>query len=497
MLVPCVSAVEYKNSRTYNGQFTDISESDWFYSNVVDAYSLGIINGKSETVFAPEKTLTIAETIKIAAVCHLLLSTGEIDERAFTSADPKWYAGYLAYSFKNGIVTEEYEDYNAPALRCQVAVLFARAITSSGVTMKNLNNADFGKLPDVPSTAWYAGAVYKMYNWGIMTGSTSEKINPTTSIKRSEISAVIMRMIDPDERITVGDDNDDTSDDGGIVDTPPVVSSPKITLYSGDHVSKTFVGITAFGGSFKVADSAASINESYSIDLADDIILEKNNISFKLYKGEGYEALGIVRGWMNEAACGVNGQYICTPDKVIEKANDLLRIRIDGKQYKVTEIWYADHGDYTTYAFYFSESLSTTNVKSVEFVCGKITSDKLRSNGKSLLAALLDETEDTTDITLGGEEKSDYELELSNAKDDAYDIIFEHETERCTILYGRGLYGRDLNEYRLIFVFRDGSTQTVSTEKLDEIRMSQNGDVLYYTLTAPDEKSIQYGVNFN
>ena len=68
-----VSATDnYTKIRTYNGEFTDISYGDWFYSNVVDAYSLGIINGKTDTEFAPDKSITIAETIKLAAVCHQL-----------------------------------------------------------------------------------------------------------------------------------------------------------------------------------------------------------------------------------------------------------------------------------------------------------------------------------------------------------------------------------------------------------------------------------------
>ncbi len=505
----------YTASRTYSGQFGDISSGDWYYDNVVSAYSLGIINGKSDNRFEPSKTVTIAETVKIAALCHQLLVDGKTNENAFDSSGSRWFDGYLSYCMKNGIVTEEYDDYNASATRAQIAVLFSRAITSSGIAIENLNNADFGDLPDVSREAWYAGAVYKMYNWGIITGSTSGNINPTSYVKRSEISTVIMRVIDPDERVTVGEEKQTSSSSSSLsassnAEKPAVADKSGIigntlSLYPGDHTEKTFSGTTAIGGYFTISGGVPSMKDSYSIDLADDIILEKDNISFRLYKNEGFESLGIVRGWMNNAACGSSGEYIADPDEMQDAAAELLKIRIGGKMYEVSELWYANHGDYTTYAFYFSEDIDFSQAVSVEFVCGKITSDQLRENGNALLADFLDETENIQNVTLDGsvstnqtvERSDEYIAALTDAKDGAYDIIFAYEGSRCAVIYGRGLYGRDADDYRLVFIFRDGSTQTVSTAKLDEIRINSDGDVLYYKVTAPDGKPIQYGVNFD
>lgn len=41
--------------------FTDVSESDWFYSDVKAAYFSGFMNGTSDTTFEPNKPLTRAE----------------------------------------------------------------------------------------------------------------------------------------------------------------------------------------------------------------------------------------------------------------------------------------------------------------------------------------------------------------------------------------------------------------------------------------------------
>ena len=39
MLTVSAGAAEYEKIRSYTGQFTDVSESDWFYQNVAGAFS--------------------------------------------------------------------------------------------------------------------------------------------------------------------------------------------------------------------------------------------------------------------------------------------------------------------------------------------------------------------------------------------------------------------------------------------------------------------------
>ena len=88
-------AHDFNTIRTYKGQFTDVSRSDWFYSSVANAYEIGIISGKTDTTFVPNGNVTIAETIKLAAVTHRYLVSGGVDESYFTARYPgnkNWYA---------------------------------------------------------------------------------------------------------------------------------------------------------------------------------------------------------------------------------------------------------------------------------------------------------------------------------------------------------------------------------------------------------------------
>ena len=92
---------------------------------------------------------------------------------------------------------------------------------------------------------------------------------------------------------------------------------------------------------------------------------------------------------------------------------------------------------------------------------------------------------------------SKYTEAIEAAKSTAAEIQFEYEADRCCILYGAGLYGTGADDYRLMFIFRDGSSQTVYQGKVTAIRVNAAGSVLYYNITAPDGREIQHGVNFD
>jgi len=97
-----LTAVSAETTGAYESVFTDISSSDWFYNDVMEAYTLGLISGKNADTFAPDKNLTIAETIKLASTVHQYLTAGKINENAFVSASgTNWYDGYVSYAYKN------------------------------------------------------------------------------------------------------------------------------------------------------------------------------------------------------------------------------------------------------------------------------------------------------------------------------------------------------------------------------------------------------------
>lgn len=63
-----------------------------------------------------------------------------------------------------------------------------------------INTIADGSVPDVAMDAPYATAIYKMYRAGIITGDAAHNFNPNANITRSEVAAVLTRMMNSSAR---------------------------------------------------------------------------------------------------------------------------------------------------------------------------------------------------------------------------------------------------------------------------------------------------------
>lgn len=175
--------------------FEDVKKDAWYHDEVVGAVYTGIINGKSATEFKPDDLLTYAEAIKLAACMSQVYLNGNV---TLTSGTP-WYQPYVDYCKINNIIKKNY-DYNANATRAGYIEIFASALPDSA--FEEINNIPNGSILDVKSGATYAHYVYKMYRAGILTGVDAlHNCKPEDNIKRSEVAAIISRMMNDDKRI--------------------------------------------------------------------------------------------------------------------------------------------------------------------------------------------------------------------------------------------------------------------------------------------------------
>ena len=191
--------------------FVDVKKDAWYHDEVVEAVYTGIINGKSATEFKPDDLLTYAEAIKLAACMSQVYLNGNV---TLTSGTP-WYQPYVDYCKINNIIKKNY-DYNANATRAGYIEIFASALPDSA--FEEINNIPNGSILDVKSGATYAHYVYKMYRAGILTGVDAlHNCKPDDNIKRSEVAAIISRMMDEGNRVKFDmsdpDGNKNTEDD--------------------------------------------------------------------------------------------------------------------------------------------------------------------------------------------------------------------------------------------------------------------------------------------
>jgi len=185
--------------------FRDVAKTDWYYSEVEKAFDAGLIDGMNENEFAPEKTLTVAQAIKLAAALHQLDKKGEVKlENGLTN----WYSTYVDYAVVNDIVDDDYakvgkDEMNEAITRAEFVNILHGALPYYNV----INSVPDNAIPDVKMDHPHAAEIYEFYRAGILTGNDDiGTFKPDATIKRCEVAAILVRMFDSSARksITLG-----------------------------------------------------------------------------------------------------------------------------------------------------------------------------------------------------------------------------------------------------------------------------------------------------
>ncbi|MBE7024393.1 MAG: S-layer homology domain-containing protein, partial [Ruminococcaceae bacterium] len=199
-LTMILSLASVANAEHYSN-FADVTPDSWYYEDVDNAVRLGIINGKTDTTFAPEDNLTYAEAIKLAACMYQLYKDGSV---YLLSGGNPWYQIYVDYAKDHGIITENFfykvSNINEKATRAGYMEIFANALPDEA--LEGINNVPDGSIPDVPMVHEGAIGIYKLYRAGILTGvDAKHNCKPEDNIKRCEVAAIITRMMNENVRI--------------------------------------------------------------------------------------------------------------------------------------------------------------------------------------------------------------------------------------------------------------------------------------------------------
>ena len=191
----CINLFPWPASAAGNLPFADIANDAWYYSDVKTAVDSGLVNGKSATTYCPDDHLTYAEAVKLAACMYQKNETGTV---SLVNGNP-WYQSYVDYAKEKSIITKDF-NWNAKATRAGYMSIFAHALPDASLAPKN--EVSDGAIPDVPMTHPQAAEIYKLYRAGILQGSDEKhSCKPDDNIKRSEVAAILTRMMFADKRI--------------------------------------------------------------------------------------------------------------------------------------------------------------------------------------------------------------------------------------------------------------------------------------------------------
>jgi len=185
--------------------FTDVLETDWFYSDVAGAYRRGLVNGMTPATYEPRSNMTLAQAVKLAACMHQLYNAGAVT-LVNAEGNTPWYYTYAGYALEYGILDEmPLTGWNDPIDRAGFVTLFYRALPAESYGA--LNDITAGAVPDVPFGSDCFREVYAFYAAGILTGYTADGVHaahafgPGDAITRAEVATIMNRMFDPGARV--------------------------------------------------------------------------------------------------------------------------------------------------------------------------------------------------------------------------------------------------------------------------------------------------------
>ena len=176
--------------------FYDVDSNDWFYEPVKSAWQNDLIDGVTARYYMPDNTLTVAQAIKLAAALHQKQSVGFV---TLQNGGAHWYDNYVNYAVANSLIEAAYqsksaEDMNKAVTRAEFVHILSKLLNAG--TINTVNN-----IPDVKSGDAYADEIFAFYRAGILTGSDRlGTFHPTSSLKRSEAAAILVRLYDATQR---------------------------------------------------------------------------------------------------------------------------------------------------------------------------------------------------------------------------------------------------------------------------------------------------------
>jgi len=149
---------------TKENTFTDVNEGQWFNTAVSTLAKLGIINGRTETTFAPNEPITRAELTTIVARLSEKQYSGE---SKFSDVSGHWAEGYINLASSMGWVEGDGDGTFRPndkITRAEVMTLINRVLNRVPLSAEDMHK-DMTKWPDnMDTNAWYYIAVQEATN---------------------------------------------------------------------------------------------------------------------------------------------------------------------------------------------------------------------------------------------------------------------------------------------------------------------------------------------
>ena len=186
-----------RNSGTGANPFTDVSEKDWFYGDVMFAYENGLMIGTGNAQFRPHGTATRGMMATI--LWRMAGSPAPKGNSSFTDVEAgTWYTDAIAWTAENGIFLGYGNNKVGPndsITREQLAAIFFRYADYKGCDMNAKGELD--KFRDAGQVSDYARAAMQWaVGSGLIQGKPDGVLDPQGTATRAEIAAMLHRFLE-------------------------------------------------------------------------------------------------------------------------------------------------------------------------------------------------------------------------------------------------------------------------------------------------------------
>ena len=183
----------------WKNPFEDVKKNDWFYENVKYVVENKLMNGVAGTQFAPNDTLTRAMLVTVLyrnegePAVNKSLPFADVGMGAY-------YTNSVIWAKQNGIVNGVSETEFAPDIKItreQIAAIMYRYAKYKGYDVSVGENTNIFSYDDAESISEYAiAAMQYVVGSGLLKGKSASTLNPQDYATRAEIAAVLQRFIE-------------------------------------------------------------------------------------------------------------------------------------------------------------------------------------------------------------------------------------------------------------------------------------------------------------
>ncbi len=175
--------------------FVDVSKTDWFYNDVKYVWQHDIMNGVSNTKFAPETSMTRAMFV---TVLYRLEGSPDVTGMAtppFTDIGAKnfdWAYNAIVWAYNTGVTKGTSATTFAPGVaisRQEIVTMFYRYAGSPAVSGSPI----FGDSSVISS--WARNAVQWAKSFGVVNGYPNGNFGPVDATTRGQMAAMIHRYM--------------------------------------------------------------------------------------------------------------------------------------------------------------------------------------------------------------------------------------------------------------------------------------------------------------